>query len=441
MYFSLHSHRQHGAALSLFIIFFTVSVTALLVALNNNLVSDVSALNRLAETKQAYMSVEALTEDVLYRRSYGTFSVDSVESLSFAGAMVYATTTYDSPSDIYTIAGQSYLRKAVRKSTVELGVTAGTNISYGLFSGTGGIALANSARVIGDTYANGPIVGSGSSEILGDAVSAGPAGLIEGLTATGSVFANTIDDVTVDGDAHYNIALGSNSIGGTVFTPAVNQATSAYPISDELVQEWKDAVDDYGTVIAAGSPLCSSGTYEIDVSISIGYVRIECDVNISKSGTTVTMTGPIWIEGNLSFTQGPTVRVNPALGRFSTQFIVDNSADRLTSSRIEIRNQTDFLGSGDSRSYILLYSANESYSTGGTDDAIAVFQSADGQVIIYADSGLVDVSNGVELRGVTGYQIDVAQNSDIIYEEGMSNLLFTAGPGSGYVLTDWEQSE
>ena len=60
---------------------------------------------------------------------------------------------------------------------------------------------------------------------------------------------------------------------------------------------------------------------------------------------------------------------------------------------------------------------------------------------MYADAGLVDVSNGVELRGVTGYQIDVAQNSDIIYEEGLANLLFTAGPGSGYVLTDWQQAE
>jgi hypothetical protein len=442
MLFMSNLHKQTGAAMTLFIIFFTFAATGILLALGQAIYVDHISFNRLSESKQAYIAVETLTDDVVMRNIYSTYSVDTTETLSVGGAAVTAVTTYDSAADLYTISSEALFRGAVRKTAAELSITGATNLSYGLFSGTGGIALANSSRVIGNTYANGPVTGAGSAVVLGDIVSAGPSGLIQSIAATGSVFANTIDNVTADGDAHYTVAIGSNSIGGTSYSPAVNQATATFPVSGDLVQEWKDAVNDYGTVISATDLACSGGTYVIDATIPpLGYVRIECNVEVQKTGTTLTVNGPIWVEGNLTFTQGPTIRVDPALGRRSVQFIVDNPSDRLTSSQIEIRNQTDFLGSGDPRSYIMLYSANESYSTGGSETAIAISQSADGNVIMYADSGLVDVSNGVELRAVTGYQIDVAQNSDIIYEEGLSNLVFTAGPGSGYILTDWQQAE
>lgn len=435
------SASNRGAALTLFVLFFTFAATGIMIALAQGVLADQVTFNRLGESKQAYIAVETLTEDVVFRNVNGTYSVNSTETLVVGGASATAVTTYDSPSDVYTVNSEATFREAVRKTSAELSITAGTNLSYGLFSGTGGIKLANSARVIGNTYANGTIEGAGSSMILGDVVSAGPSGLIKGITATGSVFANTIDNIETYEDAHFNVGLGTNIIASTTFSPAVNQPTSTFPIPDTIIQEWKDAVTNYGTVIAATDPVCSTGTYTIDTSISIGYVRIECDVDVQKNTTTLTLTGPVWVEGNLSFTQGPTVRVDASLGRRSVQFIVDNPINRLTSSQIAVRNQTDFFGSGDDRSFILLLSANESASLGGTEDAIDIAQSADGKVIMYAADGLVDVSNGVELRAVTGYQIDVAQNSDIIYEDGLSNLLFTAGPGSGYVLTDWQQAE
>jgi len=427
-----------------------VAVTAILLGLSQGILSDQTTFNRLSESKQAYMAVEALTEDVLYRQVYGTFNWDNTESLTFAGATVFATTTYDMPSDIYTIRGMSFLQRAIRKTELELSITAGTNLAYGLLSGVGGISLANSARVIGDTYANGPIIGPGGAnkaEVIGDIVSAGPSGLVADVEVTGSVFADTIEDVIVSGDAYFNNELGTNSIAGASTTPVVNQATSSFPLSTTTIQEWKDAINNYGTVITASDTRCDPGvtdTYTIDASVSLDpYLRIECNVDIKKTGasTIVTLEGPIWIEGNLSFTQGPTLRVDPALGRRSVQILVDNPNNSTSSSQIEVRNATDFLGSGDSRSYILLWSANESSALGESETAISISQSANGQVIMYAADGLVDISNGIELRAVTGHQIDVAQNSDIIYEAGLSSLLFPAGPGSGYVLTDWQQAE
>jgi hypothetical protein len=135
------------------------------------------------------------------------------------------------------------------------------------------------------------------------------------------------------------------------------------------------------------------------------------------------------------------MQVDASLGRRSVQFIVDNPSNRLTSSKIEIRNSTLFNGSGDSRSFIMLMSLNESAALAGTQKAIDVTQSANGKVIVYADRGLIEIGNGITLKEVTGHKINIANSATVIYESGLSSLLFTSGPGGGYSLEDWRQVE
>lgn len=430
----------------MFVLFFAFSTSSLMFVLGQNIFIDLADLGRLADAKRAFLASESLTDDVVYRRVFGTFDIDTVESLTLGSVVAHSTTTYDSPADVFMIETAAEVGTTIRKSYAEMSIGAGSAFNYGLQAGNGGITVANSSRIIGNVYSNGTVQGAGSAVVLGDIVSAGPTGLVADIHATGSIYANTIDHIDADGDAYYNVQIGTNAqnpVGGTRHTPWVVAATTSFPISTTTIQEWKDAVTDHGTVIAATDPACSSGTYTIDTSISIGYLKVECNLNIKKTGasTIVTLTGPIWVQGDLSFTQGPTIRVAPSLGRRSVQFIVDNPSDRLTSSRVEIRNATDFTGSGDSRSYIMLMSLNESAETGGTESAIDISQSANGAMIAYADSGLVEIGNGIDLREITAYQIDVAQNTDVYYEEGLSSLLFTSGPGGGYLLNDWQQGE
>lgn len=443
---NLQQNKERGAAMMLFVLFFAFAASSMMFYLAQSIFSDLSDFSRLGQSKVAFITSESLTEDVVYRRVFGTMDIDNVETLSLNNTTAYSTTTYDSPSDVYTINTEAKFGKAVRKSEAIMSINGGSAFNYGLQAGVGGIALANSASIDGNVYANGAVIGAGSAIVYGDIVSAGPTGLIQTIEATGTVYANTIDHVEAGGDAHYNIQVGTdaqNPIAGTRYTPATNQPTSTFPISTTTIQEWKDVIDTYGTVIASTDPACSGGTYTLDISTTIGYLKVECDMDIKKTGpsTIITLDGPIWVEGNLSFTQGPTIQVAPSLGRTSVQMIADNPANRTTSSQIEIRNSTDFNGSGDSRSYIMLLSENESASLGGTEPAISVSQSANGSVIVYTNNGLVDIGNGIDLRAVTGYQIDVAQNSEIIYETGLASLLFSSGPGGGYTLEDWQQDE
>jgi len=434
---------QTGAAMMLFVIFFALATSAMMLALNQSIVTDLSDFNSLSRAKVAYLAAESGLEDVTYRMVFGTFSVDNTESLSLYGVPVTTTVSYDTVLDEYSIFSEADFDSVIRRAEIILAISAGSAFSYGLQSGNGGVLLSNNSDIYGNVYSNGTVQGAGSAQINGDIISAGASGLVIDITATGSVYANSIDNVDVGVDAHYNNDLGGNNITGTPYSPVTVEPTIPLPISTTTIQEWKDVITTYGTTITAADPLCSSGTLTIDSDTTMGYVKIECNVDINKTGPSavVTLTGPIWVEGNLSFTQGPTIQVDPSLGRRSVQMIADNESDRLTSSKIEIRNSTDFIGSGDDRSYIMLLSQNESASSSGSEIAIDIGQSATGDVIVYTNSGLVDIGNNIDLRSVTAYQINVANGSSITYETGLANMVFTSGPGGEYVIYDWQQVE
>ncbi len=440
----MKTFSQRGAAMLLFVLFFAFSAGALIFSLNQSIYADLKDFNQLKVGKQTFYTSESLLEDMVYRQVFDSFSLNSSEVLALGGASASATTTYDSAADEYVTESTGIFGVVERHTEAVVTITGGSSFNYGLQAGTGGITLANSADIYGNVYSNGSVVGSGSSEIFGDVVSAGPTGLIERVVATGTVYANTINRVTAGGDAHYNVQIGTNAqnpITGTRYTPATNQPIVDFPISTTTIQEWKDDIATYGTVITAADPLCSTGTYTINTNVTIGFLKVECNLDIRKtgSGVTVTLDGPIWVQGNLSFSQGPDMRVETSLGRRSVQFIVDNPSNRLTSSKISVNQSTQFYGSGDPRSYIMLLSMNNSAFNSGTEKAIDVAQSANGSVLVYADKGLVDIGNGIELTEVTGYKINVAQNADIIYESGLASLLFTAGPGGSYAVADWRQ--
>jgi hypothetical protein len=409
-----------------FVLFFAFTSSVMMFALNQSIYLDFSDFRRLTQSKQALLTSESLLEDVVYRQIFDSFSLNTTESLALANATAYATTTYDSVEDKYLSESSALFGTVIRKSEASIILTGGSSFSYGLQAGTGGITLANNSSIVGNVYSNGIVTGAGSAEVAGDIVSAGPTGRINTITATGSVYANTINRITAGADAYYNVQIGTNAqnpVAGTRYTPVTNQPLVDFPISTNTIQGWKDDITTYGTVITAADPLCSSGTYTINTSITIGFLKVECNLDIRKTGggITVTLDGPIWVAGNLSFSQGPTLQVDSSLGRRSVQFIADNPSNRLTSSRIEVRNSTQFNGSGDSRSFIMLLSMNESAALAGTQKAIDVSQSANGKVLVYADRGLIDIGNGIVLKEVTGYKINVAQNADVIYESGLSS--------------------
>lgn len=430
-----------GAALLIFVLFFTFSSLALMIMVGDTAFKAVTQYQRLFASKQALFMAESLGEDVTYR-ILEAMNFDSVESIEFYGARATTTTTIDFTTDEFVVVSQGGVSNSERFSEILLSVGTGASFNFGLQTGNGGIHMDNNSSVQGNVFSNGPVTGSNSATVYGDVISAGPSGYVGGFYATSSVWANEIEDMDIDGDAYYTTLSGSNTILGTSYGSQPDQATATLPISDEAVATWQSNIETGGTVIASTSPECASSTpglYVIDSDITIGDVIIECDLEIQKNGTDVTLTGPIWVKGNITFDQGPSIVIDSAVGARSVQMIADNPDNRTTSSQIVLNNSTSFAGSGSPKSYVLLLSMNEDAENGGLEDAVTLTQSAKGDVLVYAAHGRVSMGNNISLKEVTGYQIDISNGSEVIYESGLVNLLFTSGPGGGFSIVGWEE--
>lgn len=445
---------QQGAALLLFILFFVMASSALTLLLGNAIHDDLQTYTRLASSKQNFLAAESGVEDVTYRLMQ-SLTPATTETLQLS--LLRATTTYvhNAGEGRFEVLGENNDKNHFRRSEVYLYIGSGASFNFGVQTGTGGFRMQNGSSVIGNVFSNGTILktGGGNATIYGDVISAGSGGLIEDITATGTArarviknaliggdaYAYTLDGGVVEGDAYIEEKLGGAVVYGNEYGHQPEEGPSDLPIDEDQIEEMKQDVVDNGTIITSSDPECSTGTWVIEDDITLSHMKIECDVEIRKkgSGTTVTLTNTVWVEGNLSFKSGPEIVIDSSVDNKTVPMIVDNEADRLTSSKITVENGTTFTGSGAARSYVLLLSRNESVAQGGAETAIAFGQSSAGDVLVYASQGLIDLANSVGLKEVTAYRIALGQNAEVKYESGLVNLSFTGGPGGGFTIGRW----
>jgi hypothetical protein len=444
-YFEDHMNKKNlytkGAALLIMVVFFLIASLVLVLTIGRGVFDDLAGLNRLKSGVQSLYAAESGIEDAIYRHRNG-MNYSSSETFTVGTASV--TIVRDTLTDTFEFVAEGDARGAIRKSKAVLAIGDGASFNFGLQGGNGGILMSNNSSVYGNVYSNASVEGQGNATVYGDIISAGSSGLVDSIHATGSVWSHTIDNSTIDKNAYY-FSAGTKTatvVGGISYPGTADQATATLPISDTKVEDWKAEILASGTVIASTSPQCISGTYTIDTNITIGNVKIECNVEMKKQGasTVITLDGPIWVVGNLSFSQGPSIVASSSLGNKSVQIIVDKESNRLTSSKVTVNQSTTFT-SGNTSSYVLILSMNSSAESGGTEKAIDLAQSASGQVLVYAGHGLVDMGNSISLKEVTAYQIEISNGAQVIYESGLVNLLFTSGPGGGFVVSSWEEIE
>jgi len=401
----------------------------LLAGLAASAVAGAGFSRQLLDSKRAYFLAEAGGEDVAYRASVG-LPYSSEEVISIDG--FFATTTTENVGGILEITAKGDVSDDIRKVKLGLEVATGVAFNYGVQVGDGGVQMEQSSMITGNLYSNGPVGSFNSNEVLGDVVSAGPAGTITGVHATGSAYAHNIVDSEIEGDAYYQTIFGS-TVWGTLYPDSPDQPFADMPISDELIDSWKQ--------MAAVSEITSPCPYIIDSNDTIGPVKITCDLEIQGTGYTLNIAGPVWVEGDIEVTNSPIIKADPSLGKKSVAIIADNESDRLTSGKIILRNSTVFEGSGTDGSYVLVLSQNNSAENGGGEDAIAISQSVEGELLLYAPHGKIFLNNSSDLREVTAYQILMRNAANVIYETGLANLLFDSGPAGGFVVTSWREIE
>lgn len=302
---------------------------------------------------------------------------------------------------------------------------------YGIQSGNGGFFMDNSAKVHGNVFSSGSVIGTSQNDIYGDVVSSGPSGLVYGVHATSSVYAHTIGNASestlIDKDAYYATVKTNTTVRGTSHPGSADQATASLPISDEQISEWEAAA------AAGGTAVCSSGKYNIPSgTASLGPIKIPCDLDISGSSV-VTVYGHIWVTGDIIVQNSSTVKMAPALGAANVAIIADNPSNRLTSSTIKVKNTATFQDSGTPGSFVFLISQNNNAETGGDEEAFELANSASA-LVAYAAHGLIPLENTVSLKEVTAYKIRLKNSANVIYDSGLPSAVFQSGPGGSWCV-------
>ncbi|HEU4677667.1 MAG TPA: hypothetical protein VFS75_03035 [Candidatus Paceibacterota bacterium] len=426
--------NTRGAALLLFVVFFLAISLTLVLSIGGGVYDDLARFKDMKLGKESYYAADAAIEDAVYRYRAG-MNYSATESFTVGTADVAVTRTINGKLYDFLAVGDDDSR--IRRSSAQLFYGDGASFNYGLQSGNGGIKMDNTSHVFGNIFSNGSIVGTNFNFVWGDAISAGPTGRANGVHVVGNAWAHTITSSIIGLDAYYQTMTGTVVFGST-HPGSADQATATMPIDDDKVAEWEAAAE-AGGVIAATDPRCSSGTYLIQSDVTIGPVKINCNVHFDKSGTDVTLAGPVWVVGNIDDTNA-TLRVDASLSGMSVPVIADDPANRTTGSKIDLGNSPTFVGSG-AGSYVLLLSQNRSYEDGGGETAIEVSNSANGDLLLYAGHGEALLENNVSVNELTAYHIHLKNSAEVTYESGLANLLFTSGPGGGYSITSWQESE
>lgn len=431
-YSILHT-PEHGQVLLGVTVLFTVIITTLILGLVSPIIRQVEIGNDLATSKQSYFAAEALAEDLVYRFNAGKQTAAN-ESLSVGGADATATVTAGLNTQVISATGTLQSLKRVVKISLQRG--DGISFHYAVQSGNGGFELKNSSSISGNVYSAGPVVGSGNM-IRGGVVSTGASGLVYGIHATSSVYAHTIgassQATTIDKDAYYATTKINTTVSGTSYPGSTDQPTVALPISDSQISDWESDAAAGGTI----SSCDGSGNYTINSNITLGPKKITC--NLIVKNATLTVTGPLWVVGNITTASNPTIKMDPSLGGQNVAIIADNAADRSGSGIIDINTGTIFQGSGSAGSYVFMISQNNNAETGGDEDAITLSQSSSA-LVAYASHGQITLSQTANASETTGYKIVLTQSAQVTYDGGLPTTVFESGPSGGYAITGWGET-
>lgn len=351
------------------------------------------------------------------------------------GTFTITVSNIDSTTKRVTVTGfvpNSLNPEATKIVKANVGLSdANISFHYGIQAGEGGFTMDNSSQVVGNVFSGGPVIGSSQNYIYGDVVSSGPAGLVYGIHATSSVFSHTIGNAAeatiIDKDAYYSVVKTNTTVSGTSYPNSPDQPPAPLPISDEQIEEWKTFASSGGTINSCDS----RGDYTISSSTSMGPKKIECNLIIKSSSGILTVTGPIWVTGNITAQTGPTIRISPSLGSENVAIIADNPADPTGSGLIDIGQSTVFLGSGAANSFVFLISQNRSAEEGGSNVAISMAQGASA-LVAYANHGLLTLSQSVGVKEATGYKIALSQSASVTYDTGLPSTVFQSGPGGSW---------
>lgn len=344
------------------------------------------------KSKQSISFADGASEDAAFRITSGK---NVPAQFSYTEGTLRATNTITAldeyTREIITLGEKDNVR---RKNHVLMERVYRAKLLFGGLVGEGGIFMQNTSKIIGDIHTNGSVTGNNFPEITGNA------------SAVGTI----ADPPAVSG------------------VKTEGAEPKEMPIPEYVLDGWETNAENGGTYDGPCPYKPANGT-------SLGPIKIPCDVEINGTKT-VTLTGRVWITGDLDIKNSAVLKLDPSYNDKSEVVIAHDPNDPAGNGKIAVQNSAQILGSGSNGSYIMVVSRNNSAETGGDETAIDIKNSSSAS-IYYAPHGKVvaqNASQDVHLKTVTAWQLELKNSASVEYEEDLAEVKI---PYDQWIITSW----
>lgn len=431
------------ASLVLVLILGLVSIMSVL-ASSTLSVSNVQIEETITDSNQAWYAAWSGIDEIMYRlRAHQEFGESYSVGFNLSnGATVSASIVGDSSQKIVRSSG---FAKGVIKS---LEVTIASSSSKASFvfaaqAGDGGFELEGNTTVTGsggtpgNVYSNGPVLGikanagNAGSKILGSVWAVGNIGGLSSPTAGGlyiqkNAWANTLTACLVGGNVRASVPPTNCPYSGSfaISVPPIPAALASVDAS-----YWKNKALEGGTwngdcnIASTDGTDCSAGTR------SIGNRKIDGDFNV-PSGVNVTVTGPMWVKGDVNIAQNNTLFTSEEVGKNSIMIVASDSDNPAIKGRVVTSSNVQFNRNSQGSGIIFI---SENRSVDCSFPAIDMTSNT-ATVVFVAIDGCINVGSNSQINGILGKKIHIKNNSTIIYDPNLARAIVVPDSGGWNVV-------
>ena len=398
----------------------------------------------IIKSSQAYYTAEAGIEDSIYRiikeKKY-----EAANSLQ-VGTQGAATISIISQNNKKIVKSIGEISQTIRILETILSTDLDSiSFHYGAQIDKGGLWLGSNASVQGNVYSNGNIEGQSkkSSEITGEAWVAGEitSTHLDKIKVGKDAYANTITNSVIGEDAYYQVIDDETTVEGIKYPDSPDPSNKDLPISYGQIQDWeKGACCDTGS--GCKEECIHIGDLDLVEGDSIGPMKIEGNLTFPKDSkdNPIIIEGPIWVTGKISAKNNVTIKLKDGL-EYGYPIIADNPFDQINDGKIKFDNNV-ITQDSDEGGKLLFISTNKSLDS--ANPAIYLYNNVNkdtAQSIIFSLQGLIKVENNAKFKEITGYALYLDNNAEIVYEQGLINSNFSSGPGGGWKVISWTETQ
>lgn len=349
---------------------------------------------------------------------------------------------------------------------------------FAVQAGSGGIFMDPNSYIVGKVYSNADIIGGNNARVYSDTIAginvpaeiriAGPhtlenvdilrensLGNILNDPTAGNAYSHSIKNSVMGQNAYYQNVIGQvkanngadscteGENGPHCFDNSANLPTRPLPITDADIQLWKDQITASGNPELSPNPgdcpiAFAENTYCVNNSdVILGTQKINGDLFLGN-GRTLTLTGNVWVTGDIIMNNNGIIRIHPDMGAASVVFLADET--------IDISNNYSVFGSGEPSSFLLMLSAKTRAALPAPcgDPALVpeIYASNNSSAIVFSSPhGILKVKNNGFLNAAAVEQLCLENNAGVTFNPHLVSFTIPAGGGQtiGTALGTWEE--